>query len=59
MPQRVKLSEKVHSIFTSGLPPKLSDPGAFTLPCRIREHKIDHALLDLGSSVNLIPYSVY
>ena len=59
VPQRVKLSEKVHSIFTSGLPPKLSDAGAFTLPCRIGKHKIDHALLDLGASVNLIPYSVY
>ena len=59
VPQRVKLFEKVHSIFTSGLLPKLSDPGAFTLPCCIGKHKIDHALLDLGASVNLIPYSVY
>ena len=59
MPKKVKLTEKVSSICTSGIPPKLSDPGAFTIPCRIRETIIDHALLDLGSSVNLIPYSVY
>ena len=27
--------------------------------CIIGSHKIDQALLDLGASVNLIPYTVY
>ncbi|CAL2259920.1 unnamed protein product [Prunus armeniaca] len=30
-----------------------------TLSCVIGEHFIDRALLDLGASVNLLPYSVY
>ena len=27
--------------------------------CIIGDHKIEHTLLDLGTSVNLLPYSVY
>ena len=27
--------------------------------CIIEDHKIGHALLDLGANVNLLPYSVY
>ena len=59
IPRKVKLTEKVSSIFVSSLPPKLRDPGAFTIPCVIHNHKVDKALLDLGSSVNLIPYSIF
>ena len=42
-------------------PPKFKDPGipTISISCFIGNHKIERALLDLGSSVNLIPYSVY
>ncbi|GFZ14661.1 hypothetical protein Acr_24g0008510 [Actinidia rufa] len=39
--------------------PKYKDPGCPTISCIIGGCKIDRALLDLGSSVNLLPYSVY
>ena len=38
---------------------KYKDPGCPTFSCFIGEHKIERALLDLGVSVNLLPYSVF
>ena len=38
---------------------KYKDPGCPTISCTIGDHKIGYALLDLGASVNLLPYSVY
>ncbi|XP_050916478.1 uncharacterized protein LOC127131608 [Lathyrus oleraceus] len=37
------------------LPPKLKDPGKFTIACTIGEVKIPHALCDLGLSINAMP----
>ncbi|XP_026434402.1 uncharacterized protein LOC113331971 isoform X2 [Papaver somniferum] len=53
------LTEQVSSIITQKTPPKFKDPGCPTIACTIGEHRIEHALLDLGASVNLLPYSVY
>ena len=39
--------------------PKYKDPSCPTILCIIGGYRIDWALLDLGSSVNLLPYSVY
>ena len=41
------------------LPPKLKDPGSFTIPCTIGKLDEMQALCDLGASVNLMPLSVY
>jgi len=38
---------------------KYKDPGCPTISCFIGEHKIERDLLDLGASVNLLPYSVF
>ena len=38
---------------------KYKDPGCPAISCIIGDHKIRHALLDLGISVNLLPYLVY
>ena len=38
---------------------KYKDPGCPIISCLIREHKVERALLDLGASVNLLPYSVF
>ena len=38
---------------------KYKDPGSPTISVNIRGTCIDKALLDLGASVNLLPYSVY
>ena len=39
--------------------PRSKDPGSFFIPCLIRNVSTDHALCDLGSSVSLIPLSLY
>lgn len=53
------LAAHVSSVLQNKIPPKYKDPGSPTLSCVIGEHFIDRALLDLGASVNLLPYSVY
>jgi len=41
------------------LPPKLGDPGSFFIPCVIGSEAIDKAMCDLGSSVSLLPLSLF
>ena len=41
------------------LPPKLKDPGSFTIPCMIGNSHFEKALCDLGSSINLMPLSIF
>ncbi|XP_021840951.1 uncharacterized protein [Spinacia oleracea] len=41
------------------MPPKLKDPGSFSIPCAIQTLEIGNALCDLGASVSLMPYSVF
>ncbi|XP_034197737.1 uncharacterized protein LOC117613216 [Prunus dulcis] len=57
--EQVMLSENVSAVLQRKLPPKLQDLGSFTISCTIGKRKFDKALLDLGASVNLMPYSVY
>ena len=38
---------------------KCKNPGSSTISCKIGDCLIERALLDLGASVNLMPYSVY
>ena len=59
MRENVFLANDVHSIDQVKSPPKYQDPGCPTMTCIIRDHRIEGFLLDLGSSVNLLPYSVY
>ncbi|KAG6721654.1 hypothetical protein I3842_03G122900 [Carya illinoinensis] len=53
------LTEQVSAIIQTNTPPKYKDPGSPTIACMIGSSKIGQALLDLGSSVNLLPYNVY
>ncbi|XP_073261963.1 uncharacterized protein [Populus alba] len=57
--ERAFLTEHASAIIQFKTPPKYKDPGCPTISCIIGSHKIDQALLDLGASVNLIPYTVY
>ncbi|CAN6697661.1 unnamed protein product [Malus baccata var. baccata] len=41
------------------LPPKCKDPGNFTIPCVIGNTRFEFAMLDLGASINVMPYSIY
>jgi hypothetical protein len=53
------LVEQVSAILQNNNALKYKDPGCPTISCFTREHKIERALLDLGASVNLLPYSVF
>ena len=53
------LTERVSAIIQRKNPIKYKDPGSPTISVNIRGTSIDKALLDLGASVNLLPYSVY
>ena len=55
----VALTEECSVVLQKKLPPKLKDPGSFTIPCTIGGHHFEKALCDLGTSINLIPKSVF
>ncbi|KAL6551317.1 hypothetical protein OROMI_021805 [Orobanche minor] len=59
VPRKAFLAEHVSSIIQNKTPVKYKDPGSPTISCVIGDHIIKRALLDLGASVNLLPYSVY
>ncbi|XP_016676593.1 uncharacterized protein [Gossypium hirsutum] len=46
-------------VLASKLPPKLNDPGSFTIPCSIGNHYLGKTLSELGASINLMPLSIY
>ncbi|KAL5827957.1 hypothetical protein ACOSQ3_019799 [Xanthoceras sorbifolium] len=53
------LTEQVSAVIEQKTPPKYKDPGCPIIACHIGTHEFGQALLDLGASVNLMPYSVY
>ena len=53
------LTKQVSSIIQCKSPVKYKDPGCPTISVMIGETCVEKALLDLGASVNLLPYSVY
>ncbi|XP_021716008.1 uncharacterized protein LOC110683912 [Chenopodium quinoa] len=53
------VKEKCLDLLHDSLPPKLHDPGSFTIPCMINETYFDRVLCDLGASVNLMSSSLY
>ncbi|XP_050160376.1 uncharacterized protein LOC126633887 [Malus sylvestris] len=57
--EKVVVSENVSAVLQRKLPPKLKDPGSFSINITIGENKVEKAMLDLGASINLMPYSVY
>jgi len=56
--ETVALTEECSAIIQNKMPPKLKDPGSFSIPCVIGSHIIDKSLCDLGASVSLIPLSI-
>ncbi|KAJ9170746.1 hypothetical protein P3X46_018829 [Hevea brasiliensis] len=57
--ETVALTEECSAILQRKLPPKLKDPGSFSIPCHIGESCSTKALCDLGASVSLMPLSIY
>ncbi|KAL4368363.1 hypothetical protein GQ457_05G021060 [Hibiscus cannabinus] len=57
--ETVAMTEGCMAMLHNRLPPKLKDPGSFTIPCAIGNHYVGRALCDLGASINLMPKSVF
>ena len=53
------MTEQSTSLVRNNLPLKYEDPGSPTISIVVGNSKLGHALVDLGASVNLLPYSVY
>ena len=54
----VAFTEQCSALLQNKSPPKLKDPGSFSIPCHIGKLFIDKALCDLGASVSVMPMSV-
>ncbi|KAL5543197.1 hypothetical protein UlMin_010907 [Ulmus minor] len=57
--ETVALTRKCSAVLQNKLPPKLKDPGSFTIPCSIGNQYFGKALCDLGASINLMPMSIF
>ncbi|GJU34904.1 reverse transcriptase domain-containing protein [Tanacetum coccineum] len=53
------LNEECSAIIQNKIPSKLRDPGSFLIPCTLGNLITCNALVDLGASINLMPYSLY
>ncbi|XP_042012246.1 uncharacterized protein LOC121760675 [Salvia splendens] len=57
---RMVIEENVSAVIQrSDLPSKKTDPWMFTLPISIGDIQVEHAICDLGASINVLPYSIY
>ncbi|XP_050896354.1 uncharacterized protein LOC127103110 [Lathyrus oleraceus] len=54
----VMLTAECSAIIQKNMPPKLKDPGSFSIPYVIGKFIIDKALCDLGANVSLMPLSI-
>ena len=59
VPKKAFLTEQVSALILNKYPIKYKDPGSPTITCKIGNFPVDRALLDLGASINLLPYSTY
>nr|GEX22781.1 reverse transcriptase domain-containing protein [Tanacetum cinerariifolium] len=53
------LSDESSAMIQNKVSPKLGDPGSFLIPCNFNKAFSCNALIDLGASINLTPYSLY
>ncbi|XP_016488555.1 uncharacterized protein LOC107808535 [Nicotiana tabacum] len=57
--ETIALIEECGARVQSKLPPKLKDPGCFTIPLSLGKQEVGRALCDLGASINLMPSSLF
>ncbi|XP_074288183.1 uncharacterized protein LOC141613349 [Silene latifolia] len=56
--EMVAFTIECNEALQANLPPKLKDPGSFSIPSQIVSIAIDKALCDLWASVSVMPYSI-
>ncbi|KAK9063928.1 hypothetical protein SSX86_017800 [Deinandra increscens subsp. villosa] len=57
--ETVKVGENISAVLQKRLPTKCKDPGVFTVPCKLGNITVPRAMLDLGASINVLPYSIF
>ncbi|XP_071918753.1 uncharacterized protein [Coffea arabica] len=57
--EKVHLGENVSAVLQKKLPPKCKDLGLLTVSSKIGNIRIEKAMLDLGTSINVMPRSIY
>ncbi|CAM8931491.1 unnamed protein product [Rhodiola kirilowii] len=58
-PDQELMSRNVSAVIQRKVPPKCGDPGTYTIPCTIGNIRLENCMLDLGASINVLPYSIY
>ncbi|GJT10727.1 reverse transcriptase domain-containing protein [Tanacetum coccineum] len=53
------LNDESFAVIQNKVPPKLGDPRNFLILCNFSKSFSYNALVDLGASINLMPYSLY
>jgi hypothetical protein len=56
--ETVTLTAECSAIIQNNMPPKLKDPGSFSIPCVIGKLVIDKALCDLGANISVMPLTI-
>ncbi|KAI3769952.1 hypothetical protein L6452_01068 [Arctium lappa] len=57
--EKISMSQNVSAVLQKRLPPKCNDLGMFTIPCKVGNVSVNQAMLDLGASINVMPYAIY
>ena len=57
--ETVALSKECSAILKKKFPPKLKNPGSFTIPCAVGNAVFERALCDLGAGINLMSWSIF
>jgi len=58
VPKKFFLATNISELLSNYIPVKYKDPDCPTISCTIGQTKINQALLDLGASINLLPFTV-
>ncbi|CAM8892957.1 unnamed protein product [Rhodiola kirilowii] len=53
------MSRNISAVLQRKVPPKFGDPVTYTIPCTIGNIRLENCMLDLGASINVLPYSIY
>jgi len=56
--ENIVVRSNCSAIIQRKIPKKFKDPGSVTIPCTIGKKAINKALIDLGTSINLMPLSM-
>ena len=57
--EKFQLHEEVSAIIQHRLPQRMQDFGSFIIGCRIGEECFDGALMDMSTSINIMPLATY